>query len=76
MESAVDRATFYAPARQQWRMQSQEHEAVRLPQRNTIAVPGEWPETPILTLVQAGVAGSRRDGLLRLPAAVFVPPRV
>jgi hypothetical protein len=76
LEIAVHSVTFHAPARQQWRTETQQHGAARLPRRNTIAIRGDWPDTPVLTLLHTSLLPLRDDTQRRSPAPVFVPPRV
>ncbi len=75
IQMTLDRGTVHVPIRRQWRVQTQEHGAVR-PERRTIGVPEDQPEAPILPLAHLLVPRPRRPILSDLPAPVFVPPRV
>jgi hypothetical protein len=76
IQTALHSATFHVPIRHQWRMQTQEQGAAHLSGRNTIAVPGDWPETPVPALAHPLAPVPRRDVQSRFSVAVFVPPRV
>ena len=72
----LDRTVVGRPAQREWRAQTQEQGAVRLPERRMIGVPADSPaESPVFPVAHLPVPDHGRGVLSGSPTAVFVPPR-
>ena len=74
--TALERASFHAPVRQQWQAPSHHQNAPRLPQRHTTGILGEMPSLPVFDRAAGLPRASRPDPRSPLLASIFVPPRV